>query len=129
MLARRKHPGSECVADCLLCCRNGRPLETPPGTVRNSDVGKNSHTAFIKRRRQERFVVNPHPTANLSVRVASVVRWPAKGVELSGFQGTNDELLVDGNAGSGKAAVGPPGKTVRKELRLHFDGDGPETAG
>src|SRR5256885_1052648 len=65
-LAWRKRPGSECVSDGLFGGGNAGPAKGPPGSVRNPNVGKRSHIAFMRRRR-ECLVVNPRPTTHLDV--------------------------------------------------------------
>ena len=113
-LTWRKYPGSEGVADSLFGGGNAGPAKAPPGPVGNPDVRKRSHIAFIWRRRKC-LVVNPRPTTNLGVRVFAVVRGPAVGVEFSGFERTDDDFLVDDNAGVNKAAVCLSGQTVGKK--------------
>ena len=117
--AGRKHPSLEGMTHRFLRGRNGRPHETPPSPVRNPNVWKNSHRAFMRRRR-ERLAINPRPATNFNVSVVSVMWRPAVWVELSGLESTDDEIFVDGNAGVDEAAVCPPGKSVGKESGFHL---------
>lgn len=64
------------------------------------------------RRRRECLPVKPRPKTHLDVRVFSVIRRPAEGVEFSGFQGADEDLFLDRNAGVDKAASCPSGKAV-----------------
>lgn len=111
-LARHEHPGSESVARGLFGRWNAGAEETPPRAVRKPDVWKDHHITFRQWLSRQGVSVNPRPIANFIVREWAVVRGPVEGVELSGLERADDGGLVGRNAGEGKTAVGPAGKSV-----------------
>lgn len=97
--------------------------------MRNPDVWENHPVDFTRRLRAEGLPVNPRPIANLEVVEFAVVRRPPKGVELAGFERTDDGWLGDGNVGESKATVGSLGQPVGKQPGFHgvkVEGNGDE---
>src|SRR5438132_14068932 len=69
--------------------------------------------------RRKGLCINARPMTDLNVRVFAVVRGPVERVDFSAFEGVDDDLLVEWNAGVEKTAPRPSGETVCRRFGFH----------
>lgn len=111
--ARRKQPSSEGVADRLFVGGNSGSAKTSPSSVRNPDVWIRGRIMGGPNLGQSPRV-NTSPVTDFPMRFFAVVWRPTIGVEFPGFESTDDDLFLDGNAGVHQAAVRSAAKAIWK---------------
>ena len=111
VLAGRKQPSSEGVADRLFGGGNAGSTKTSPRSVRNPDVWKRG-CMMDGPILGQCLRVNTSPVTNFPMRFFAVVWGTTVGEELPGFESVDDDFFLDGNAGIHQAAVCPLGEAV-----------------